>query len=374
MKVDILKDTAARLDKVWPPPIHFHRKTKGKKAKEDKEEQKSKYRTFDLYFDPEDENSDKYTRKIRIFEEGSAEDWIELRMELEDLFIAGNYETTDQKIGIYRCIFDGKTKDLWRYYFNKRTVENNEAPLGKQLEPEALCARILNDIAKKIFGNQWATAARTQKRYMRRSLSMQNVDPEVFYERLKKMNSYLPYFPCSDVQERPTGLAEDEVIDILDAAKPIDWHVTMLSQGKRPEEFVKPEDLVEYLKQLYSAEKISKALKAGLRKDNDSEDDGKAKRGNKKRKRESESLATTAARYTRRLRPNVGRIRPTRSPNLSRTRRRTSSTSKSSINSQISWPQWRKSDGSPQELKKPRKRPQKAIARQPPIANWKPTL
>ena len=82
MKVDILKDTAARLDKVWPPPIHFHRKTKGKKAKEDKEEQKSKYRTFDLYFDPEDENSDKYTRKIRIFEEGSAEDWIELRMEL----------------------------------------------------------------------------------------------------------------------------------------------------------------------------------------------------------------------------------------------------------------------------------------------------
>ena len=72
-------------------------------------------------------------------------------MELEDLFIAGNYETTDQKIGIYRCIFDGKTKDLWRYYFNKRTVENNEAPLGEQLEPEALCARILNDIAKKIL-------------------------------------------------------------------------------------------------------------------------------------------------------------------------------------------------------------------------------
>ena len=150
-------------------------------------------------------------------------------MELEDLFIAGNYETTDQKIGIYRCIFDRKTKDLWRYYFNKRTVENNEAPLGEQLEPEALCTKILNDIAKKIFGNQWATAARTQKRYMRRSLSMQNVDPEVFYERLKKMNSYLPYFPCSDVQERPTGLAEDEIIDILDAAKPIDWHVTMLS-------------------------------------------------------------------------------------------------------------------------------------------------
>ena len=132
MKVDILKDAVARLDKVCPPhPIHFHCKTKGKKAKEDKEEQKNKYCTFDLYFDPEDENSDKYTQKIWIFEEGSAEDWIELRMELEDLFTAGNYETTDQKIGIYRCIFDGKTKDLWHYYYNKRTVENNDAPLSE---------------------------------------------------------------------------------------------------------------------------------------------------------------------------------------------------------------------------------------------------
>ena len=74
MKVDILKDTAARLDKVWPPPIHFHRKTKGKKAKEDKEEQKNKYCMFDFYFDPINENSNKYTRKICIFEEGSAEE------------------------------------------------------------------------------------------------------------------------------------------------------------------------------------------------------------------------------------------------------------------------------------------------------------
>ena len=116
---------------------------------------------FDLYFDPEDENSDKYTRKICIFEEGSVEEWIELQIELEDLFTAGNYETNDQKISIYHCIFDGKTKDLWQYYYNKRTVENNDAPLGKRLEPEALCTKILNNIAKKIFGNQWATAART---------------------------------------------------------------------------------------------------------------------------------------------------------------------------------------------------------------------
>ena len=87
-------------------------------------------------------------------------------MELEDLFTVGNYNTTDQKIGIYRCIFDGKTKDLWRYYYNKRTVENNKAPFDERLEPEALCTKILNNIVKKIFGNQWATAACTQKHYM----------------------------------------------------------------------------------------------------------------------------------------------------------------------------------------------------------------
>ena len=46
---------------------------------------------------------------------------------------------------------------------------------------------------------------------------MQNVDPEVFYKQLKKLNSYLPYFPCSDTQEHTLELAEDKIINILDS-------------------------------------------------------------------------------------------------------------------------------------------------------------
>ena len=75
-------------------------------------------------------------------------------MELEDLFATGNYKTGEQKISIYQAIFNGKTKDIWHYYCNQQSVENNKAALDKQLNLEALCNKILIDVIQKIFGNK----------------------------------------------------------------------------------------------------------------------------------------------------------------------------------------------------------------------------
>ena len=72
-------------------------------------------------------------------------------MELEDLFTAGNYKMIDQKISIYRCIFDGKTKELWRHYSNKQTVENTEKPIGERLEPRQYAQTFLTTLQKRFL-------------------------------------------------------------------------------------------------------------------------------------------------------------------------------------------------------------------------------
>ena len=134
-------------------------------------------------------------------------------------------------------------------------VKNQDKPIGEQVG-----ALTINNMARKMFGNQWSTAACTQKGYLRKNLHMGDMEPDYFYEHLKKINSYLLYFPYKDGMGTFKTLEEDELIDIIDKAKKNKWHITMLSQGKRPDDYPMAEEYMEYLKQLYAADKISKLL------------------------------------------------------------------------------------------------------------------
>ena len=55
-------------------------------------------------------------------------------------------------------------------------------------------------------------------------------------------------------------LEEDELMDILDFAKPILWHVEMLAQGKKPHSFETVEEAVEYYKTMYASEDLKRKL------------------------------------------------------------------------------------------------------------------
>ena len=332
MKVDPQRAAlSSKIDKVWPPPIPFKKAEKKKKAKEDQDddEGKSKYRSFELYLEPTQADSDKYSRKIKVFDEGSAEEWVEHRMEVEDLFVAGGYESGEQQTQIYRALLEGKSKDIFRHYFNKRTVENGEKPEGERMELYDLLQVVLNDITRKVFGNQWARAARTQKGYLRKNLTMDNMNPEHFYERLKKINSYIPYFPYRDGHPKPSELAADEIVDIIDSAKSIDWHIIMLSQGKRPEEFESADELIEYLKQLYAADKISRAVNGenGKKRKSETDESSNKRRKGNKRMVVAESLALIVTRFTRRRRTIAGTILPIKASRMTRIKRRVSPTS-----------------------------------------------
>ena len=113
------------------------------------------------------------------------------------------------------------------------------------------------------------------------------MNPEKFADRLKKLNKYLLYFPTREGQNS-TQLAEDELINIMDNAKKVYWHITMLSQGRRPDTFETLEEAEECYKQLYQADQMRKTLTKAQNKGNT---------GEKKRKRDHNGHGRNADKF-----------------------------------------------------------------------------
>ena len=97
-----------------------------------------------------------------------------------------------------------------------------------------------------------------QKAYMRYQLRLGNLGIKAFVARLLELNNYLAYFPAGD---RSSMLPDDELIEIIDRAKPIEWHLAMLTANIDPSS-MSLQEVVEYFERLEIMEKIRK--QAGL--------------------------------------------------------------------------------------------------------------
>ena len=159
-----------------------------------------------------------------------------------------------------------KALDFYTENYQYAVKENKESPAEEQVGMDAIIQWTLNETAKKFF-DPWVNAARRQKSYLRKGLFMNDMMPKKFIDRVKRLNEALPYFPVADSLKPCQSLPEDEVIDILDGAKKGEWHITMMSQGKRPDAFETIEEAQEYYTQLYCADKLMKKLSSTSKKD-----------------------------------------------------------------------------------------------------------
>lgn len=257
---DALRKLRTHEEKVWPPPIPFKPlDPKLKKKKADDKSDSRETRAFDVPFSQADtDNTCEF--EVPVFEDGHPEEWVKWRVEVEDFFIAANYTTAESQHNVYRHLFKGKAKERFTAAYNKRHTENQALQRAQRQSEETVLAAALNDVARKIFGS-WETAARRQKSYMRKNLHMGEQNPEEFADRVDKMNRGFQYFPRADNMTEVSKLDVEEIIDILDHSKKIEWHMTMLAQGKRPESFTTVEDAVDYYKQLYTADILERNLK-----------------------------------------------------------------------------------------------------------------
>ena len=259
-----------KLEQLWPPAIPFISKEKKKKKKdgakgssEEEDKDEGKFRSFDIEFNPNDNTDEsKFRVKIAVFDDGSAEEWCEWRTKVDQLIRDKECTTSTQRVRVYRSLLEGKALDLFAESYSKRLrkqIEVKQTDKLAEADETLVENQALNDVALMVF-KDGTDSIRAQKRYLRNNLSIGNMDPEMWAQRLEKINRYLQYFPVETVtadNPRNKPLAEDELVDIMDNAKKVEWHAIMLQQGRKPHSFRTLNEAVAYYKRLYEADKFN---------------------------------------------------------------------------------------------------------------------
>jgi hypothetical protein len=273
-----------------PPAIPFTAKTKRNKVKVGEGEESADQRVFNVPLDAtsKDKNKETYKHYMACFEEGTPEDWCSLRTEAHDLFLAmGIDKDPDKQHNVWRSLLKGQAKDRFTALYNATRVDNDaKTDASTKLSAEQVLRVVLNGVAKHVFTN-WQHAIRNQKQYMQHALSMGSMEPGIFCERLQKMNRYLTYFPTKRPLVAPSMFAEDELLNIVGLALPVEWSITMLTTNQGIETFDKMENAVIYFKQLYQADQLRKQL--GVVTKDSTSNNNNNNNNNKKRKSEQKS-------------------------------------------------------------------------------------
>ena len=265
-----------RLATCLPPAILFEKP----EAKSDKgPSEKEKYKTFDIKLSKKEKDSEKVEISVKVFENGTPEDfckWYEQYNELEEMM---PLDTASKKKKIIRSIL----KDSALEAFNNHISECEEPDKdGKSTEAdEDDIEDALEKVTLKVFKND-IHAYRRQVRYMRYQLYFTGTNFQAFLHRLKQLNKYLKYFPISETTTAVTPLPDDDLIEIIDNAKPIEYNQYMLQNNYDPYQDTL-EEFSQYIDRLQKSVKIENSLNEPVPRKNKrkKESEGKHKKNNK---------------------------------------------------------------------------------------------
>ena len=234
---------------LWAPPIPFYPKEpkshKKKSNKDDSdsedEDDKTKYCTISLKLDPDkplDEEGNKVTHKIPIFESGTPEEYCKWRENVDEVFDRKDLENAREMGNHFKSFLRGKAREDFKTSMaHSKEYNRNMEQTSFKLSPKAIMARALNSVAIRIFSTAEFSAA-IQRRYLRQRIPFGDTNVVTYVDRLCKINNWFSYFPVEtdkiyrgEEQEFPQPLPEDELMDILHYSQPVEWQVRSLQQG-----------------------------------------------------------------------------------------------------------------------------------------------
>jgi hypothetical protein len=304
-----LKKLAREREALWPPPISFSlmgkfSKPKSSSDKDDKKEE-GQYVKFEVPLNCADPNNkDKYERKVKIFSDGKAFEWCELREHTEDLFDAFGCQgpltnNANKRHHLYIAIFAGRAKEVYMTNYNRINMANNQKQIEYQSSDAEVLQLVVNETAKAFF-NSWDTAIQDQQQYMRQNLFLGELKPSVFIERLKRMNKFLTYFPRADIdtEEDKLLISEEQLITIVHHASHGIMQLQIQRSGKTINAFKTLDDLKVFFEQQYECDLLEKRILKGDEHGKDHKKGKKNKRA-KKQKQNDDDDAEKAAKGDR---------------------------------------------------------------------------
>ena len=191
------------------PPIALERPVK-------KELEKGDYLTYKLRNDPADAQSPGYDLTIPYFRDGTPEQFLRFRKNLQKVFAGQNVTDGPNMFTIGRRLMDG---DALSHFENFVTAEGLTQTVNN-------FNRAMEAVGKHVFPAQ---AAKLQKRYLRRFVRKpMGMTSRMFVARVQdELNNYLPHFPSQVPGEPIQKLDDDEIIDLMEFGVPRSWQKKM---------------------------------------------------------------------------------------------------------------------------------------------------
>ena len=310
-----------------PPAIDFWKPMVTKADEDDIKKKKDTFTTITIPLQLDGDstaNVPSYERHVKIFKEGTAEEYCHHLYVCEELYKKlgydkcwprtsskrkkddkGKHVKDDDGAYVMEEVTDwydstgkevAKTKQPWRTYSRKmallistlggRALQSFEQSVSKYenykryipgedsdddgeeipYTTEEVYASALNDLSKLCFSHP-DEAAKTQKRYIREGGLLfcgEYISPMAFHAWLTYVNQMLQYFPwvkrANGAEERPMPLDDDKLMEILDKARSIDIRKLMLTLGDSARKYTSPQQYAIALEQWHENVVLTKTL------------------------------------------------------------------------------------------------------------------
>ena len=239
------------------PSIPFD---KPKKSKE-KSDDEGNYKKIEVPIEPGKRNSKTIEKKIRVFGDSdtSPEAWVKWRIELDEIIRDYPLESGDHKSAMALALMKGSARDKFQQTLLTLDNENAEKPVAERTDRNVVFDTTLIEVGKSYFPIMYAY--QKQLNYMQHYLKLGSHTVRNFATRLRELNNYLPYFPREKGKPEPCTLSDDELVFILNQAKPEEWQAVILGANIELYQF-DFQGTVDYFEKL----EVKQALEAKRRK------------------------------------------------------------------------------------------------------------
>jgi hypothetical protein len=240
-----------------------------------------------------DPNSNKYKRKVKIFDDGTPFEWCEFRETTDDLIVAfgcdgANDAHANKRHYFYAALFAGRAKVAYTHNYNHYHTATNALPEEERGSDNDILKLVINVTAKSFF-DSWDNAVREQHQYMRQNLFLGDMKPSLFIERLKRMNRFLAYFPRANIfEDANVMINKEQLITIVHHASHGIMQLQLQQAGKSVTDFDTLDELKVFFNQQHDCDRLKERI-LQLEEKESSDDGGNGKKKKKNRKRKSKN-------------------------------------------------------------------------------------
>jgi transposase InsO family protein len=265
---------------VNPPAIPFRRDKKRPDEPDDRETKKLRVKT-----DPEDEDSDEIEVRATVFDEGDAEGWIQWRIQFDDLIRDMNLSTGRQKILLAKALLKGNARE--KFLDLLADLEMRDTDGDREYRDDENLEEAIELLGLDYFPSP--NSYRRQRNYLRYHLFMMEMPLADFRAELRRQNNFLRYFPIPADRDKCEMIPDDELVDILDRAKRVEWQRDLLTANIDPYTLTL-EEYYRYLEKLEIKYHIDQTLRDDKKRKADSTAEETSEKHHKKRSRKDKKV------------------------------------------------------------------------------------